>query len=115
MAVHYKANGQAIGVSPANGKDFSGAELKEFIGGGYLEIVRLRDGKLLVCDEDGQSKKLPVNMAATDLYNAGSLVTSPMAAPKDPEHNEMWAESLADNGIHPVRGDVLVCRPEDVT
>lgn len=54
-------------------------------------------------------------MAATDLYNAGSLVTSPMAAPKDLEHNEMWAESLADNGIHPVRGDVLVCRPEDVT
>ena len=79
MAIILKANGQQVGIEPANGKDFSLEELKNAIGGGYIEIVRLQlDKKLIVCDEDGRSKGLPLNLQASQRYgnqvNGGDFV-----------------------------------------
>lgn len=69
MAVIFHADGKRTMISPANGHDFSLAELKAAIGGGYIEIVNIRDGLLLVCDDDGRSKGLPPNAQATQLFS----------------------------------------------
>lgn len=39
-------------VEPRNGKDFRLSELQEFVGG-YIEIVRLKDDKIMVVNEEG--------------------------------------------------------------
>lgn len=55
-------------VSPANGKDFKLAELKKIVEG-YIEIVHLRCGKLMVVDEEGKLKGKPINAKASALAN----------------------------------------------
>lgn len=68
MAKLSKANGEVIEVTPKNGKKFVLSELKEFIGGGWIEIVNLLNGKSIVCDEEGKLKRMPVNYHATDIF-----------------------------------------------
>ena len=70
---------------PANGKQYTLEELQKAIGGGYIEIVRTRDNRLMVIDEEGKLKGFPVNPVATAMYRYG---------PEDP-----------------IVGDVLVCDP----
>ena len=54
-------------VEPANGKHFSLRELQEFVGG-YIEIVfNLPDDMIMVVNEEGRLKELPINAAATIL------------------------------------------------
>lgn len=73
-----KVDGNYEVKEPENGTDFQLAELKDCIGGGYIEIVpvtgalivpdseeNLQGDLLLICDEDGQRKELPLNPAAT--------------------------------------------------
>ena len=64
MAQLIKANGEQIDVTPKNGKDFKFEELKEMIGG-WIEIVRLRDDKILVVDEEGMCKEKDINPVAS--------------------------------------------------
>ena len=79
-----KTDGTITETKPLNGTDFSLEELKAAIGGGYIEIVRtVDDGRIMVLDEEGKLKKMPVNPKATALY-----------------------PNLADVIV----GDVLVCR-----
>ena len=54
-------------VRPKNGSDFELAELASFIDDGSVELVYLRDGTLLVIDEDGKDKGLAYNEVATGL------------------------------------------------
>ena len=68
---------------PANGRHYTLAELKKAIGGGWIEIVKTRDGRLMVLDEEGKLKGFPVNRVATALYLYGAQ--------------------------DPIVGDVLVC------
>ena len=68
-ALHIKAIPQVIKeVFPKNGKDFSLEELKQYIGGGYIEIVRCKGGQIMVIDEEGKLKGLPINPVATMIY-----------------------------------------------
>ena len=62
-----KTTGEKIVVKPKNGTDFSLEELKKAIGGGYIETVRIGD-ELLVIDEDGRRKDLPLNECASSLF-----------------------------------------------
>lgn len=39
--------------------------VRKLIGGGYIEIVSLFPGVVLICDEDGKGKGLPVNYGGT--------------------------------------------------
>lgn len=58
-------NGACITVYPENGTDFTLAELQAHIGG-YVETKVLpQSGRIVAWDEDGLSKKLPVNAEAT--------------------------------------------------
>lgn len=66
-AMLLKADFTTYNVTPANGKRFTFKELKEGIGGGYVEIIPLPGNLLLICDEDGRSKQLEVNINATEI------------------------------------------------
>ncbi len=48
-------------------------ELQTIVGG-YIQAVPTRDGRYLVCNEDGKRLELPVNRAATIiLHEAGGM------------------------------------------
>ena len=67
MATLIKTNGEELNVSPKNEKDFSLDELQKFVGG-LIEVVRTKDNKIMVINEEGKVNELPINDKATDLY-----------------------------------------------
>jgi hypothetical protein len=67
MGIIIKADYAVVLTRPKQGTHYSLEELKSFIGGGYIELVAMRDGWLVV-DEDGRRKELPYNHHATVLY-----------------------------------------------
>lgn len=82
MAQIIYADGRIEMKEPANKKKFTLAELQGIVDG-YIEIVRTKDGRLMVIDEEGKLKRSAVNETASDLYLYG--------------------------GYDKIRGDVLVC------
>ena len=60
-------------VKPKNGTDFTLEELQEFVGG-YIEIITLGGGKIMVVNEEGWLLNLPPNWAATTRYGLGSVI-----------------------------------------
>lgn len=67
MAKIIKTTGEVIEVAPKNGTDFSLEELQTIVGG-WIEIVNLRDGRLLCLYEEGKLKGKERNHVATDIY-----------------------------------------------
>ena len=62
-------------INPKNNKDFKYKELTDLIKGN-LEIVNLTGiGKILILDEEGKIKNLPINEVATTLYKTNYLNT----------------------------------------
>lgn len=53
-------------VQPADGKHFTLAEVQKFVGG-YVELLRLPDGHVMLINEEGKLKGLPENGLATKL------------------------------------------------
>ena len=47
------------GRLPSGGDQFSYQELTEAVGGGFIQLVTLADGRLLICDDDGHRKRPP--------------------------------------------------------
>lgn len=68
IAEYIEVDGTVHTVKPLNGKDFSLDELQHYVKG-YIEIVYLKDGTLLVVNEEGKLNELPINQVATNLYN----------------------------------------------
>ena len=66
MAKVIKTSGETIEVSPRNGTDFQLDELQEFVEG-YIEIVYLDNGQLMVVNEEGKLEGLPYNPIATEM------------------------------------------------
>jgi|TARA_R110001583_G_scaffold16234_5_gene66150 hypothetical protein len=66
MAMVIRANGEEESVNPDEGGEFSLKELQGYVSG-YIELVHLISGKILVVDEDGLSKGLKPNMRASVL------------------------------------------------
>ena len=64
MGKIYKTDGMVIATEPANGNDFQLSELRSVVGG-YIEVVTLRDGLMMVVNEEGKLQNLPVNYNAT--------------------------------------------------
>lgn len=71
-------------VEPANGTDFTLEELQKIVGG-YIQMIKTKDGRTMVINEEGKLNNLPVNSVATERY----------------EHGES----------DPVVGTVLICPP----
>lgn len=60
-----KVDGTIQDVTPKNGLDYHLDELKEFIGGGWIEIIPLGSKQVMVLDEEGKLKKFKENGKAT--------------------------------------------------
>jgi hypothetical protein len=95
MALLLKADGRIEIVLPQGG-EFTLTELQDFVGG-YIEMLKIHgsvdgfDGEfeMMFCNEEGKLKGLPINLIATVLYVYGSR--------------------------DPVVGDVLLCKPGEVS
>jgi len=66
MATLVHPSGKLEAVTPKNDTAFTTDEIHELVGG-YLECVRLRDGRLMWIDEEGKVKGKQPNMVATFL------------------------------------------------
>jgi len=91
MAQVIKSSGEVIETQPNNGTDFSIEELQAIVGG-YIEVVSLRDGRLIVCDEQGKLKGKDFNTRATYILQTAFAF---------PTHDF-------------IVGDVLVCDADEI-
>ena len=89
MAQIIKTSGEVVEKSPKNGTDFQLDEVKDVVGG-WVEAINLRDGRLMLCDEEGKLKNKPVNIKATTIFH-GAFRTSDF-----------------------IVGDVLVCKEDEL-
>lgn len=65
---------EAEDYTPKNGKAFELDELQGIVDGNF-EIVRLRDGRMIIVDEDGKSKDKAVNIPATNILRRDHYTT----------------------------------------
>lgn len=73
IKVKENGNTRVTSVEPKNGKDFKYTELREFMNDANIQIVHLFNGELMVVDEEGKLKGLPVNDTATSYAIANGL------------------------------------------
>tara|TARA_R110000824_G_scaffold367834_1_gene557062 strand:+ start:290 stop:559 length:270 start_codon:yes stop_codon:yes gene_type:complete len=64
-------NGEVRSVKPKNGNIFELKELQKIVDG-YIQILRTRDERVMVINEEGKIKNLPYNEIATSLYVYGN-------------------------------------------
>lgn len=67
MAKLITTDNQIVDVFPKNGTDFKYNELNKFVNG-YIEIVSMGNGAIMVVNETGKLDNLPFNAIATQLY-----------------------------------------------
>lgn len=65
---------EAEEYTPKNGKTFALTEMQEIIGG-YIEPIRLNDGRMIIVDEDGKSKDKAVKIPATNILRRDHFTT----------------------------------------
>lgn len=68
MATIYKTDDMVIATEPVNGNNFQLSELRNVVGG-YIEVVTLRDGLMMIVNEEGKLQGLPVNNNATTVLH----------------------------------------------
>lgn len=85
---------EPVQVQPANGNSFTYEEIKGYLNGGTIAIVPMPSGMVMVVDDEGKLKDLPLNDAATNLWseefpittypvnNDGMIVGPVLVAPK---------------------------------
>ena len=61
-----KVTGSVVEIEPKNGTDFSLEELHQYVGG-WIQVIGLKDGKVMVCHEEGKIMGLMPNEKATDV------------------------------------------------
>lgn len=66
-ALLLRTDGSTKEIRPKNGTDFALEEVWELLGG-YYEAIGIKGGKMMLVDEDGKSKRLPRNLAATAIF-----------------------------------------------
>ena len=69
MATMMKTDGSRMEVNPSDGKMFFSLEEAQKMVGGYVQVVPLGDGNILVVNEDGKPMGLPVNREATSIMH----------------------------------------------
>ena len=65
---------EAEDYTPKNGKTFELTEMQEIVGG-YVEPIRLNDGRVIIVDEEGKSKNKAVNIPATNILRRDHYTT----------------------------------------
>ena len=104
MAQIIKAgSNQPESIVPENGTEFSLRELQNAVGG-YIEVVHLADGRIMVVNEDGKVQGLPFNMAATQiLSDIGTPVYGRVLKGDDAIHS-----------LGCIVGDALICESTEI-
>jgi len=62
----YKTDGSVTDVQQTKGKYFSLEEMQKIVGG-YIEIIQLGNGMVMIMNEEGKLDGLPVNNLASEL------------------------------------------------
>ena len=75
MATILKTNGTQQKVTPKNGTDFQLDEMQEIVGG-YIEIVRVCTGELIICNDNGKLYGLTINDNATLIAHAYKAIAT---------------------------------------
>ena len=65
---------EAEDYTPKNGKTFALTEMQEIVGG-YIEPIRLNNGRMIIVDEEGKSKDKAVNIPATNILRRDHFTT----------------------------------------
>ena len=65
---------EAEDYTPKNGKTFALTEMQEIIGG-YIEPIRLNDGRVIVVDSQGKALNKAVNIPATNILRRDHYTT----------------------------------------
>ena len=65
---------EAEDYTPKNGKTFALTEMQEIVGG-YIEPIRLNNGRMIIVDEEGKSKDKAVNIPATNILRRDHYTT----------------------------------------
>ena len=109
MATIYYTDGRSEERQPANGHDFELKELQQIVGG-YIEILPMKDGRIMVCNEESKLEGLPRNEQATALIDFPSPdeIRAMLAA-----RNDIIYVGDPDEQDY-VAGDVLVCESSEV-
>lgn len=112
MATVIRVDGSTEEVEPANGTDFSLKELQDIVEG-YIETVSLKDGRLMVINEEGRIYDLPRNEQATRIAELPTIA-----------ERQAYLESMAAKGVSVIdatmgeedyiAGNVLVCKSEEI-
>jgi hypothetical protein len=72
VAILLKADGGVEEIRPADGRTFVLDELQALVGG-FIEVVRARDGRWLVINEDGKRQNLQLNVLASIKYKSAGV------------------------------------------
>lgn len=91
MALLIKTNGEITEIKPSSGECFTLEELQKAVDG-YIEIINVPGGKVLVVDEEGKLKRKEVNAVA-------------------------MAFAHTSGAVHPsdaIVGDVLLCEDREI-
>ena len=70
----YYHNGDFQETQPKNGSTFELEEMQKIVGG-YIEVIRLNDGRIIIVNEEGLSQGLPVNIEATNILRRDHSTT----------------------------------------
>ncbi len=120
MATIVYPNGTEQEVQPRNGSDFQLDELKPIVGTGapqgedYIEIVRMRDGRIMVINENGKALGLPRNDKATNLAGLPTPQERQQATKAYKRRGFHVIHTLRPNEEDYIAGTVLVCLTEEV-
>ena len=72
MAKLIRANGEVVEIEPKDKDSFTLDEMQRYVNG-WIEVVYLASGDVMVVNEEGKLNELPINEKATELY--GSIDT----------------------------------------
>jgi|688.fasta_scaffold342766_3 hypothetical protein len=87
QAFLYKSDGEIVPVLPKNGISFTLKELSGFVNG-FIQVISLKDGRLMILNEEGKLDSLAVNNTATNLakdilfdgdYIVGDVLVTPFS------------------------------------
>ena len=87
QAFLYKSDGEIVPVLPKNGISFTLKELSGFVNG-FIQVISLKDGRLMILNEEGKLDSLKVNDTATNLakdilfngdYIVGDVLVTPFS------------------------------------
>jgi len=113
MATILYPDGRHEEVEPANGTDFKLDELRHIVGGN-IEIVPLKDGRIMVCNEESKLLDRPRNDQATELAGLPSAAERARLIATYRAMGIDVIEAFDPNEEDYIAGTVLVCEDHEV-